>query len=75
MIADEKTLCYSQSFQDKGLHYATGNVEVGGWGVAHTRKPQVGSGGRARKGNCGRRFYCGVNGKEWVRQVSQFRTG
>ena len=70
MIADEKTLCYSRSFQDKGLHYALGK-----WGVADTRKPQVGSGGRARKGNCGRRFYCGVNGKERVRQLSQFRTG
>lgn len=70
MIADEKTVCYSQSFQEMGFHYAAGK-----WQVAHTRKHQVGSGGRARKGNCGRKFYCGVNGKEQVRQISQFRIG
>lgn len=36
MIADEKTVCYSQSL-DKGLHYATGK-----WGVAHMRSPRLG---------------------------------
>lgn len=69
MIADEETVILRVS-KRRVLHYAAGK-----WGVAHTRKNQIGSGGTARKGNWGRRFYCGVNGKEQVRQVSQFRIG
>lgn len=37
MTANGKTVCYSQSFQEKVLHCATGQ-----WGVAHTGKHRLG---------------------------------